>query len=241
MAEARSSQMKKHWEHFAEDDPMYYIATWNKSWSVEDFFASGKDIVERMMSWIRANGGIGGDGATRMLEIGCGLGRTSVHFARHFDQVNAIDISQAMIEQARKLNPPENIEFSPSTGRDLSEFGDGSFDFVFSYIVFQHIPDAEVIETYIREIGRVTRDGGKAALQFDTRTEGALIRMYKALPDPLLPKQHRRFIRRYRRDPQWLRSVMDSAGLSVLDEQGARTDEHFFLIQKGVIEDPEEE
>jgi hypothetical protein len=37
--------------------------------------------------------------------------------------------------------------------------GDRQFDFAFSSCCFQHIPSYEVIETYVREIARLLRDG----------------------------------------------------------------------------------
>ena len=39
-------------------------------------------------------------------------------------------------------------------------FSDGSFDFVYSFIVFQHIPDRDVVLRYLREAGRVLKPGG---------------------------------------------------------------------------------
>ena len=226
MGRYRSEQMRKHWEKFAEDDPMYYIATWNKDWTLDDFFASGLEMAERIAQWAgRRSGG-------RMLEIGCGLGRTAVHFSRWFERVDGVDISGKMIEMARSLNPPDHVHFSAISGTDLRHFENETFDLVYSYIVFQHIPEEAVIESYLREISRVLKPAGQAALQFDTRPEGALIKLYKSLPDPLLPRPHRRFIRRYRRQPERLQRLMEGAGLRVEDEQGHGTAEHFFLLRK---------
>jgi SAM-dependent methyltransferase len=53
-------------------------------------------------------------------------------------------------------------------GVDLSAYPDASFDFVFSYIVFQHIPDVNVTLKYIREAGRVLRPGGSFYFQVNT-------------------------------------------------------------------------
>lgn len=228
MSEQKANEMQAHWEQFADDDPMWYIATWNKDWSVEDFFASGQQMVDRMMGWVEGLLA----GRDRMLEIGCGLGRTSVHFAKQFARVDAIDISAKMIDQAKKLSHPENLYFAPASGKDLSEFEDGAFDMVYSFMVFQHIPEASVIESYIKEISRILKQGGVTTLQFDTRSENLLVSLYKSLPDPLLPRNHRRFIRRYRRKPDWVVSVFEKHGLSVKDEVGRGTDEHFILAQK---------
>lgn len=231
MAEERTDGMQAHWERFADDDPMWYIARWNRDWTVEDFFASGKAMVDRMMAWAEPLL----PGRDRMLEIGCGLGRTSVHFADRFARVDAIDISEKMIRQARSLNTRDNLHFAPASGRDLAEFEDSVFDMVYSFMVFQHIPDAAVIETYLSEVCRILKPRGVATLQFDTRPQNPLVELYKRLPDPLLPRNHRRFIRRYRRRPEWVRAAFERHGLTVRDETGAGTEEHFILAQKPAV------
>ena len=52
-------------------------------------------------------------------------------------------------------------------GRALAEFPDQTFDFVYSYAVFQHVPSRDVIATYMRETHRVLKIGGFARLQFN--------------------------------------------------------------------------
>jgi SAM-dependent methyltransferase len=42
---------------------------------------------------------------------------------------------------------------------DLSVVGNLTFDFAFSFIVFQHIPSQAVIENYVREVHRLLRPG----------------------------------------------------------------------------------
>ncbi len=54
-----------------------------------------------------------------------------------------------------------------SSGADLAAFADESFDFVYSYAVFQHIPDREVVFSYLREAHRVMKDGAIFRGQFN--------------------------------------------------------------------------
>jgi SAM-dependent methyltransferase len=103
-----------------------------------------------------------------MLEIGCGVGRMSVAFARRFQNVESADISFEMVAQAKErqqvLQIP-NIRYQVVSGQDLALYGDESMDLCFSYIVFQHIPEISVILNYVREMGRVLKKGGIALFQ----------------------------------------------------------------------------
>lgn len=220
-----TDDMHRRWDRFAREDPMFYIATARRAWTPEAFLESGRSTAEGVMKWI-------GDDVPRrrMLDLGCGLGRTAVHFADSFDLVEAIDISPTMIEKARALCPRTNIRFSVGSGSDLGQLGDDHFDAVFCRLMFQHIPDRQVIASYLWEIARVLQPQGKAVVQFDTRPNRLLIRLYRTLPDIMLPRVHRRCIRRYRRQPGEVRQLLDQAGLRILDEHGARSAGHVFLL-----------
>jgi SAM-dependent methyltransferase len=220
-------EMQDHWQRFGCDDPAFYTLNLPATTAPEEFLAHGAAMVADAMAWF-------GDGMPRgrLLEVGCGMGRTAINFCRIFERVDAVDIAPAMLERVRSLGAPPNLHLALVNGKDLANFADGQFDAAYSYVVFQHIPDASVVESYIREIARVLRVGGRAIIQFDTRPSTVLHRLYKSLPDAVLPRPHRRFIRRYRRDPVWLRRVMQGAGLRILEERGCSTSEHFFLLER---------
>jgi ubiquinone/menaquinone biosynthesis C-methylase UbiE len=98
----------------------------------------------------------------------------SKHFARHFGQVHAIDVSGEMIRQAReRVGAVSNPMFHETSGADLALFPNETFDLVFSYIVFQHIPDRDVIFNYIREAHRVLKPGGAFKFQVQGCTDPA--------------------------------------------------------------------
>jgi SAM-dependent methyltransferase len=219
--------MRSAWEGFAADDPMYYIETRQRTWDRDEFFESGGWFVGQAMSWVGD-----GVGRERMLELGCGLGRLSVHFASHFAHVDAVDISDTMIDRARRFDPPANLEFHVISGRDLAQFATGAYDMVASFLVFQHIDRDDVVANYLGEIARVLRPRAAAVLQFDTRRVGLGRRVVLGLPDPLLPRSHRRHIRRYSRDPERLRALAAAAGLDVEDERGAGTAGHMMLLRR---------
>jgi SAM-dependent methyltransferase len=96
----------------------------------------------------------------RVLEIGCGAGRVTRALARFFGEVHAVDVSGEMVRLARAAVSDHPGAFVyQNNGRDLGVVPALSFDFAFSTIVFQHIPSREVIETYVREVGRLLRPG----------------------------------------------------------------------------------
>ncbi len=146
------------WDKCAKDNAFYYIATDKARWEIDEFFASGREGVTKLMKDIKVSG--------RMLEIGCGVGRTTRAFADMFDEVIGVDISSEMIKMARELNKDKpNIYFSVNNGADLSEFPNKHFDFVFSYLVFQHIPSKQIIQSYLNEIARVLKSDEKFKFQ----------------------------------------------------------------------------
>ena len=73
-----------------------------------------------------------------------------------------------MIARAReRLRGIPHAHVQHASGSDLSMFPAEYFDFVYSYAVFQHIPSADVVFSYLRETVRVLRPGGVAHLQIN--------------------------------------------------------------------------
>jgi SAM-dependent methyltransferase len=134
----------------------------------DEFWRSGADNLTATL----APFGVGFDGSERVLEIGCGIGRITRALAARASSVVGIDVSAEMVERGREaLAGVDNLELVVGNGRDLSQFPDGAFDAVYSFIVFQHIPDPDVTCGYIREIGRVLRPGGWAVFQVSDMPE----------------------------------------------------------------------
>ena len=209
-----AQRTREQWDSFGKEDAEFYIVGHGEHESRTQFLETGKAIVDPVLAYL-APERTGG----RLLEIGCGLGRTVHAFAPHFEHVDGADIAQSMVEQARSLNPPENVDFTVISGADLALFADDSFDVVFSFVVFQHVIDPTVISSMIQEIGRVTRSGATAILQFDTRPFPPHHRAIFALPDAVLPRLQRRGIRRNRRSPEWVRAQLAGAGFGIESER----------------------
>jgi SAM-dependent methyltransferase len=219
--------MTSEWERFAADDPLFYIdPALSGGVAIKEFIAAGGPLVEwalKFASELPAHGSA--------LEIGCGVGRNTVHFAAHFDHVDGVDVSPTMIRLAEDQDPPPNVAFRATNGRDLAAFEDASIDLVFSHLVFQHVPEEATIAAYLNEITRVLKPGGKALVQFDTRSLGLGARAARRLPDALLPASRRRYIRRYPRDPDTVRALARQAGLTLDAERDPGSAEHWLLLR----------
>jgi SAM-dependent methyltransferase len=131
------------------------------------------------------------------------------------------------------------VHLAVGSGEDLAGYPTGAYDLVLSLMVFQHIADADVLVGYLEEVARVLAPGGAALLHFETRPQRGWRRALMALPDALLPRDRRRFIRRVRRDPDWVRSEAARAGLRVESERGSATAEHLFLLRRAADGGPQ--
>jgi N-acetylglucosaminyl-diphospho-decaprenol L-rhamnosyltransferase len=219
------------WERFASRDPQYYIDPGAAAGrSVEDFREGGRAVVEWALAWAGAL-----PDRDRALEIGSGLGRNTVHLARHFARVDGVDVSPTMVRSAGERGLPGNVALRVVSGQDLRPLPDASYAFVFSHLVFQHIEAWEAIDSYLQEICRVLEPAGVAVLQFDTRPLSPLIAMGHRLPDVLLPRERRRGIRRQRRNAQAIRSAAAAAGLELEEELQPDSAEHWLRWRRGVL------
>lgn len=98
---------------------------------------------------------------SKMLEIGCGIGRLGNIFAESFENYIGIDVSKKMIERAQKFcSDKKNVKFFTNNGFDLDFIDSNSIDFVFEAYVFQHIPDKDIVRNYCKESLRVLKPGG---------------------------------------------------------------------------------
>ena len=105
-------------------------------------------------------------GNSSILEIGCGDGYGTSFLAKHFKQVEAIDISKEAIQKAKAIYKLDNCNFSVSTGEKLN-FPDNSFDAIVSFHVIEHVKN---VRKYLKEIKRVLKPDGKFILTTPSRT-----------------------------------------------------------------------
>ncbi len=159
--------MKTDWDIMARQNPYYYIATRDEfsdpsAVDIEQFFKTGQEQVDGILAMLQ----VAPNSEWSVLEIGCGLGRLTRHLASQFGRVIGVDVSAEMVARAKHANP--NLDIRVCSGVDLWEFADESFDFVFSYIVLQHLPRQKLILKYLEEIARVLKPGGCTIFQLPT-------------------------------------------------------------------------
>lgn len=149
----------------AAADPFQAISGQNKHWNAEEFFATAKPHMDQLFS--AASALSLPRKYDRALEFGCGAGRFLPHFEKRFKEVWGADVSPEMLDLASKHNP--GCKFHLVTGNELEFFPDNHFDFIYSFLVLQHLPNRSAIAGYIQEFIRILRPGGLAAFQIPDR------------------------------------------------------------------------
>ncbi len=108
-----------------------------------------------------------------LVEIGAGIGRMTASFTRLYARVVACDLDGAFLERCREtvaqFGLPERLQTCHvDDGRTLL-IADDSADLTFSYITLQHCHLDDAIGL-TREAIRITRPGGRIALNYRTWT-----------------------------------------------------------------------
>jgi SAM-dependent methyltransferase len=120
---------------------------------VAAFYESGKPFIAEIVSGLEAATGVRPSG--RALDFGCGVGRLAEAMLAYADQVTGVDISPGMLELARERGSKVTY---------VDEIPAGPFDWINSFIVFQHIPPPRG-EAIIEELLGKLAQGGLVSLQ----------------------------------------------------------------------------
>ena len=154
-------KMRRDWDERARENARFYVDTARQDWTDAEFFESGRRTVTEEILTDMINICQGKEPKQmKVLEIGCGAGRVTRALAGIFGEVYAVDISGEMVRQAQAaLADLPHVHVLQNSGKDLSVLGSQRFDFAFSSIVFQHIPQRAVIESYVRDVYRHLRRG----------------------------------------------------------------------------------
>jgi len=162
------SRMREDWDRRARQDACYYVAFGRRQQTAEEFFATAAEVLHALRVELRRFPPSLDRRTLAALEIGCGPGRLLAPLSREFGSIVGVDVSAEMIELARRnLAGLPNARAELASGSDLAGFAEESFDFCYSYAVFQHIPSREVVYRYLREARRALKTGGFFKCQFN--------------------------------------------------------------------------
>ena len=166
-----SRSLRKHkrdWDDLSRADPLWAVLTSGEhrhgKWNLEEFFQTGVIEIARVLQHAARLGLPQQRRAA--LDFGCGVGRLTRALAGHFERCIGVDISDSMISKARELNREwPTCRFVLNVSGDLGAFEENSCDLVYSNIVLQHLPNPQLIESYIAEFIRVLTTGGLLVFQ----------------------------------------------------------------------------
>ena len=131
---------------------------WDVKWATEegraDWIAAEPDVMETATELSARLGSV------RALDLGCGVGRHALLFARLGFEVSAVDLAEAGLAEVRRTAEAEGLEIDARVA-PMTElpFADGEFDYVLSFNVLYH-GDPRIVRQAVAEIRRVLRPGG---------------------------------------------------------------------------------
>lgn len=97
------------------------------------------------------------------VDLACGPGTLALQFARRVRRVNAVDLTPAMLERARRTAQNDglvNLTFTIGDAQALP-FADGALDISVTSYSLHHMPHPERV---IREMARVVKPGGRVGI-----------------------------------------------------------------------------
>jgi len=164
-----SEQMRSDWDARAREDAKYYQICHRRNLDDAEFDRTAVDVLPA----IRRNYPLLSPGPVkdrRFLEIGCGMGRLMRGLSTDCGEIHGVDISPEMVRLGKAhLSSIRQAHFHVAQGCTLRQFADDRFDLVYSFAVFQHIPDRAAIYSYLDEAFRVLKRGGIIVAQFNSK------------------------------------------------------------------------
>jgi SAM-dependent methyltransferase len=175
------------WDYYGEHHPYYGVLSHGEFRSgvlderaKERFFASGVEVVDSYIA--AAEKAFGTLCYGTALDYGCGVGRLTRRLAERFREVIGVDISPAMLEEARRnLAGRDNVSFELAGSESRRPL-----DFVMSKIVFQHIAPQQGLRILGRLAGRLS-SSGVGILDLPVRYTGGRVRRALSAVRTLLP------------------------------------------------------
>jgi ubiquinone/menaquinone biosynthesis C-methylase UbiE len=117
-----------------------------------------------------------GKGFKNILDLGCGIGRHSILFAKKGFEVFALDLGKEGLDKLSKTIKDQNLSIEIKLADMIKlPYQDSFFDCVLAFHTIYH-QDDEGIQKSLSEIKRVLKGGGEAFITFNSKNSTA----YKA-------------------------------------------------------------
>jgi ubiquinone/menaquinone biosynthesis C-methylase UbiE len=120
-------------------------------------YDADRNATRDLDAWVVRKSPLRLDDAT-VLELGCGTGKNTEHFARYAAHVIAMDFSEGMIARAHQRIATANVRFLRHDVREPWPVDSDSVDVVAANLVLEHVHD--LVPIYF-EAARVLRPGGQ--------------------------------------------------------------------------------
>lgn len=143
------------WDRRAAQDGLY--AVMSRRWSPGDCARVHQQHVELITTWLSPLEG------SRVLDVGCGVGRLSVVLAGRGASVIGVDTSEVMLGRARPAAAGLQVQFFCAPADHLP-LGDEGVDHAVAVMVLQHIVEDRRFAGVLSELVRVVRPGGRIVI-----------------------------------------------------------------------------
>ncbi len=133
------------------------------------FFEKGiksiSEAIENMNNYVDRLIDFKENKSLNILDVGCGVGSTSIYLAQKYPQSNffGVSIGQNEINFAKKLSQDKNLKNISFIQGDFSNtnYPDNSFDVVFALESMSYADDKEI---FIKEMNRILKPSGKLVI-----------------------------------------------------------------------------
>lgn len=98
-------------------------------------------------------------------EVGCGVGRLLKELNKNIPICVGFDASISMIEEGKEYCKDTDVSLIKCSGDGLIPYDSNFFDYTFSFITFQHIPNIEAVILYLSEMYRILKSKGGIKIQ----------------------------------------------------------------------------
>ncbi len=166
MNSSRSRRERDFHDRWAEQTPLAETRVYE---SFENVTAQENRFILRLMGNLEG---------IDLLDVGAGLGESSVYFALKGANVTANDLSPAMLAHCTELGRRYGVEIRPMPGSaDRFDFGEGCFDIVYGANVVHHVGD---IRSFLEGVRRALKPGGRFYF-YDPLAYNPAINVYRRL------------------------------------------------------------